>query len=188
MYGYLGVHVLICTWVIESVLMHNICLRMDFPWCWMASLTPLSNQQSSLASTHTWLSSKELLLSFKCRCTAQSCPEDAAHLCWSTQDANTQTMPCCLCCTLTGEMQGTVRNSPSSNRWPKNYILKLCPQQEEALWKSRWSISKETLTDWDECWDLTLDNNDLDEWESTQNSTSLAKISCLGWNRAYLQM
>uniref|UniRef100_A0A674PQ88 Lipocalin/cytosolic fatty-acid binding domain-containing protein n=1 Tax=Takifugu rubripes TaxID=31033 RepID=A0A674PQ88_TAKRU len=39
---------------------------------WMVSLTPLSNQRSSLASICTWLSSKECPLSFKCKWAAES--------------------------------------------------------------------------------------------------------------------
>ena len=50
---------------------------------WMAPLSPLSNQQSSLSSTRTWLSSKQCPLSFRCRCTAKSCPEEVARLCWA---------------------------------------------------------------------------------------------------------
>ena len=48
-------------WVTGSVLGHHPGLKMFFSSGWMASLTPLSNQPSSLASTHTWLSSKEVL-------------------------------------------------------------------------------------------------------------------------------
>ena len=51
-----------------------------FSLTWMASLTPLSNQRSSLSSTRTWLSSKACPLSFRCRCTAESCPEEVARL------------------------------------------------------------------------------------------------------------
>ena len=43
-----------------------------------ASLIAFSNQRSSLSSTPTWASSKECPLSFRCRCPAESCPEEAA--------------------------------------------------------------------------------------------------------------
>ena len=75
-----------CMWVIESVLGHHPGLKMFFSLTWMASLKPLSNQRSSLFSTHTWLSSKECPLSFKCRCTAESCPEEVACLCHMFMD------------------------------------------------------------------------------------------------------
>ena len=42
---------------------------------------PNVDQQSSLSSTHTWSSLKECPLSFRCRCTAKSCPEAVARLC-----------------------------------------------------------------------------------------------------------
>ena len=68
--------------VTGSVLGHHLGLKMFFFFLpWMASLTPLSNQRSSLSSTHTWLSSKEGPLSFRRRCPAESCPEEVARLC-----------------------------------------------------------------------------------------------------------
>ena len=55
------------------------CLRplpqfkdVSFSLTWMAFLTPLSNQRSSLSSTRTWLFSKECPLS-------SSCPEELAR-------------------------------------------------------------------------------------------------------------
>ena len=68
-------------WVIESVLSPHPGLKMVY-LAWMASLTPLLNQRS-LSTTRTWLSSKECPLSFRCRCTAESCPEEVARLCWA---------------------------------------------------------------------------------------------------------
>ena len=70
-------------WVIERVLgyHHQRCFVFFFCLTWMSSWTPLSNQPSSCSNTRTWLSSKECPLSFRCRWTAESSPEDVAHLC-----------------------------------------------------------------------------------------------------------
>ena len=67
----------------QEVLEHHPSLKTNsLPWHEWLPWHPFETSDLS-PSTHTWLSSKDCRLSFRCRWTAESGSEEVAHLCWA---------------------------------------------------------------------------------------------------------